>query len=159
METEAAMETVQEGFTPLYIAAQEGHAASTKQLIEARKRDENNEAGSNIHTLSLCLSADAKRAVDEAGAKKKSAGVDDIWVYFSRFCKIERLVCYLCEGTKDSGMATHVRTLDSNFRHIDGRPGDNLSIPYLVTKHMVSGGNRVSCSKDASDEYLVILIV
>ena len=63
------------------------------------------------------------------------------------------------KALKEAGLATHVRTLDSNFRHIDGRPGDNLPIPYLVTKHMVSGGNRVSYSKDASDEYLVILIV
>jgi hypothetical protein len=60
------------------------------------------------------------------------------------------------KALKEAGLATHVRTLDSNFRHIDGRPGDNLPIPYLVTKHMVSGGNRVSCSKD---ECLVILIV
>lgn len=227
-------------------------------------------------------SADAMRAVDEAGAKKKSPGEEAIWLYFRRWCTLERLVCHLCEGTKDSGLhlracfrfsttcavarlwlsgdlwraalyahcspnfqhthgylgsitatvvpsstlercatedpdvyltrkrdknmsfpqllvyislqgglglyavsllakdrffteyggrvldgpqtkalkeaglATHVRTLDSNFRHIDGRPGDNLPIPFLVTKHMVSGGNRVSCSKD---ECLVILIV
>ena len=60
------------------------------------------------------------------------------------------------KALKEAGLATHVRTLDSNFRHIDGRPGDNLPIPFLVTKHMVSGGNRVSCSKD---ECLVILIV
>jgi hypothetical protein len=227
-------------------------------------------------------SADGMTAVDEAGAKKKSLGQQGIWHYFSRWCTIERLVCHLCEGTRDSGLhllacfrlsttctgarlmlsgdlwraalyahcspnfeqthgylgpitatvvpastqersatedpdvylvrkrdknmslpqllvyislqgglglyavsplakdryfteyggrvldgpqskalkeaglATHVRTMDSNFRHIDGRPGDNLPIPFLVTQHMVSGGNRVSCSKD---ECLVILIV
>ena len=60
------------------------------------------------------------------------------------------------DTVKEAGLATHVRTLDNNFRHIDGRPGDNLPIPVLVTKHMVSGGNCVSCSKD---ECLVILIV
>jgi hypothetical protein len=227
-------------------------------------------------------SADGMTAVDEAGAKKKSPGQQGIWLYFRLWCTMERLVCHLCEGTRDSGLhlracfrlsttctdarlmlscdlwraalyahcspnfqqthgylgsitatvvprstqercatedpdvylvrkrdknmsfpqllvyiskqgglglysvsllakdrwfteyggrvldgsqsqalkqaglVTHVRTLDINFRHIDGRPGDNLPIPLLVTKHMVRGGNRVSCSKD---ECLVILIV
>ena len=60
------------------------------------------------------------------------------------------------KALKEAGLATHIRTLDNSFRHIDGCPGDNLPIPLLVTKHMVSGGNCVSCSKD---ECLVILIV
>jgi hypothetical protein len=53
-------------------------------------------------------------------------------------------------------VAAHNGHANVTIRHIDGRPGDNLPIPLLVTKHMVSGGNRVSCSKD---ECLVILIV
>ncbi len=44
---------------------------------------------------------------------------------------------------KQAGQTTHVRTLDSNFRHIDGRPVENLPIVVSVKKHMVLVGNRV----------------
>ena len=133
METEAAMETVQEGFTPLYIAAQEGHAAATKQLIEARCNvDLQDEHGCTPLFIT---------------AEKGDAAVTELLI--AARCNVDL-------QDKDGCTPLHDAAENGHFRHIDGRPGDNLPIPLLVTKHMVSGGNRVSCSKD---ECLVILIV